>query len=840
MASPTLKFKRGAYADLPTLAVGEPGFTTDRYQLYVGSPTGNQLVGAGEFWSLNSNIVGGGIKLYEGTNNGTDFIELKANDSLSGITTYSFPVAGSSGQFLRIQSITTINGDSTVGLGWQDVITDLVEDTSPQLGGNLDLNSRNITGTGDLNFTGGITLTGSIIVGGTVDGRDVLDDGQAGDNLVTLSGVARDATNLGTFTGTTIADNVGIKTALQELETELETIAGGGAQATSIAVGATDTDSSHFLTFVDSNNTSPTQESVKTDAGISYNPNSNILTVGSLDVTNDITVGGTVDGRDVLDDGQAGDNLVTLSGVARDATNLGSFTGSTISDNLTVKAALQEVETSLESKLENVAEDTSPQLGGDLDLSSSDITGTGNINITGTIQGTSVEATTVYVDVGVGNTDFENVILTSAGTDGQGSLITDIDRHLSYRPSDNTFWANRMINPQRTASEELTIFPISNMAGYESDYPSAVKITAIKDEDNMSSNSATSLVTQQSVKAYVDSEITGVAVTFAVAADTGTAGIVTTGTTLTISGTANEVDTAVANNVITIGLPDTVSITTELNVPTVDTGAIRAADGTAAQTIADSTGKVTTSTDQEVQGTFTAAGAAILQGDTDIGDQTSDTVTITARVDSNFIPSTDGVRSLGSSSLNWDQGYIDKMHGDSSTITGIATAGEFKGTTLTITGGGSFGGNVEITGNLSVGGSVTNIDVEDLRIVSPVIELGLERLTDGSLQPPSNVTTYNSGVVMYYNHVGINSTNAQIAAMFAKVKEGGDMRIGFATDVTITTVGAGDSVASVAAWAEIEAKGLWINDCAGVSQVISCSDSTRLLENITVDGGTFT
>ena len=98
---------------------------------------------------------------------------------------------------------------------------------------------------------------------------------------------------------------------------------------------------------------------------------------------------------------------------------------------------------------------------------------------------------------------------------------------------------------------------------------------------------------------------------------------------------------------------------------------------------------------------------------------------------------------------------------------------------------------------MSVGGSVTNIDVEDLRIVSPVIELGLERLTDGSLQPPSNVTTYNSGVVMYYNHVGINSTNAKIAAMFAKVKEGGDMRIGFATDVTITTVGAGDSVASV-------------------------------------------
>ena len=669
MASPTLKFKRGAYADLPTLAVGEPGFTTDRYQLYVGSPAGNQLVGGGEFWNLNSTTAGGGIKLYEGTNNGTDFIELKSNDSLSGITTYSFPVAGSGGQFLRIQSLSTINGNSVAGLGWADVVTDLVDDTSPQLGGNLDLNSRDITGTGDLNFTGSITLTG------TVDGRDVSTDGTNQDTLQTLTGVSAGSTNLGTFTGTTIGDTSTIKVALQDLETELESIAGGGAQAATLAIGATDANSTHYLTFVSDNNVNPTQEAVRTDAGISYNPSTNILNVGG-----NLTITGTVDGRDVLDDGQAGDNLVTLSGVARDATDLGTFTGSIISDNETVKGALQDLETSL----------------------------------------------------------------------------------------------------------------------------------------------------------------AGVAVTFAVAADSGTPGIVTTGTTFNINGTASEIETSVVNNTVTIGLPDTVNITTELDVPTIETGAIQAKDGTAAVTLADSTGKVTVSTDLEAQGTFTAAGLADLQGNVDIGNATSDTVTVTGRFDSDLIPSTDGVRSLGSSSLNWDQGYIDRMHGDSSTITGIATASEFKGGSLTLTGGGSFGGNVQITGNLSVGGSVTNIDVEDLRIVSPVIELGLERLPDGSLQPPSNVTTYNSGVVMYYNHVGINSTNAKLASMFAAVKPGGSMRIGFATDVTITTVGAGDSVSSVAAWADIEAKGLWINDCAGVSQVISCSGSTRNLENITVDGGTFT
>jgi len=38
---------------------------------------------------------------------------------------------------------------------------DLVGDTSPQLGGNLDLNNFDITGTGDINTTGDITVTGT-------------------------------------------------------------------------------------------------------------------------------------------------------------------------------------------------------------------------------------------------------------------------------------------------------------------------------------------------------------------------------------------------------------------------------------------------------------------------------------------------------------------------------------------------------------------------------------------------------------------------------------------------------------------------------------------------------
>ena len=43
----------------------------------------------------------------------------------------------------------------------------IVFDTSPQLGGNLDLNSNDITGTGNINFTGILTSTS---IAGTVVG----------------------------------------------------------------------------------------------------------------------------------------------------------------------------------------------------------------------------------------------------------------------------------------------------------------------------------------------------------------------------------------------------------------------------------------------------------------------------------------------------------------------------------------------------------------------------------------------------------------------------------------------------------------------------------------------
>jgi hypothetical protein len=78
--------------------------------------------------------------------------------------------------------------------------------------------------------------------------------------------------------------------------------------------------------------------------------------------------------------------------------------------------------------------DATPQLGGNLDLNSNDITGTGNINVTGTVtaDGLTVDTDTLYVDatnnrVGIG-TDNPSDLLELSGSTAQPAIrFTDED-----------------------------------------------------------------------------------------------------------------------------------------------------------------------------------------------------------------------------------------------------------------------------------------------------------------------------------------------------------------------------------------------------------------------------
>jgi hypothetical protein len=94
---------------------------------------------------------------------------------------------------------------------------------------------------------------------------------------------------------------------------------------------------------------------------------------------------------------------------------------------------------------------------------------------------------------------------------------------------------------------------------------SGATVTGIADEDGMGSNSATLLATQQSIKAYVDAQVTAQDLDFQ--ADSGGAlNIDLDSETLSVLGTSNEITTAGSGNTITISLPDDVTIGQDLTV----------------------------------------------------------------------------------------------------------------------------------------------------------------------------------------------------------------------------------------------------------------------------------
>ena len=141
------------------------------------------------------------------------------------------------------------------------------------------------------------------------------------DNVATLSGLAKDSTNLGTFTGSTISDNVTIKAAIQALETAVE--AAGSATSLSAVV---------------------------TDAS----------------------------------------DLQTLTGIADGNSDLGTFTGSTIADNTTIKAALQALETAVEAT-DSLAEFGLTATGAELNILDGATASTAEINLLDGVTATTAE-----------------------------------------------------------------------------------------------------------------------------------------------------------------------------------------------------------------------------------------------------------------------------------------------------------------------------------------------------------------------------------------------------------------------------------------------------------------
>jgi hypothetical protein len=638
MASPVIQFKRGLLANLPGLRVGEPGFTTDSYDLYVGltSETAtNKIVGSGRFWTNSTAATGSGVNLVEGTNNGTSFITLKSPDSLAGIVTYTMPGSdGIDGQVLATNGSGTLsfidaaaNLSIAGGVGTDTVA--LLTDTLTFAG------TANEIETTVTNNQVQFGLPNNVIVGGalTVTGNTTL--GDAGGDVITVVGLT-------TFT----TSDVYVSNQLYV----------GGLQVTSGASIGEDITTRNFrATGVSTFVGSVTFEGGTINLGDSNTDDINVAgefisnLVPNTDATYDI-----------------GDGANSKSWRNASFSGVGTFATGAVVDAIKIGiTASNEIDTS----------------SGVLTLDSA----AGQVVVDDDLSVTGVSTFTGAIDANDGADIFGQVDLDSVNV---ATALTSANLKLA----------------------------------------TGVTITAILDEDAFTSNSDTAVPTQQSVKAYVDAQVTAQDLDFA--GDSGTGAVDLDSQTLTIAGTANEIETSASGQTITVGLPNTVVVGTAVSTPTLQVATIKHNNGTNAATI-------------DTSGNLTAAQ------------------------------------------------------------------------------------NLTVSGNLYVNGSTTQVNTASLTVEDRTIELGQ---VDGSA--PSSATTWDLGVLFNYNASGAKKS--------AVIWEHADARFKFGSQVTDGGGTDNDSPQiTVSNYAAIEIGGLWVNDCAGQSQVISCTGTERFLENITVDGGSF-
>ena len=364
----------------------------------------------------------------------------------------------------------------------------------------------------------------------------------------------------------------------------------------------------------------------------------------------------TTAGKALLDDANAAAQLVTLglTATAAELNTLDDITSTTaelnivdgdtaatsttladadrvvVNDNGTmVQVALTDFETYFESALDTLNNVTS----------ASSLATVGTIS-SGTWQGTAVADTYVANDLTIDGGDIDSTTIDAsviggatpaAGTfttlTANDQLVVAAGATITGDTTDEITLAVKGVGSQTAnlvtveisdGTDKFTIASDGSVViGEDLTLASGATVSSILDEDTLGSDSATALATQQSIKAYVDSQVGSATLT--IAADSGSDDTVTVGTdTLTFSG-GNNVTTTVSDNDISVALDATVSGLTalssgQLNADNIriDGNVISSTDTNGNITLTpDGTGTVVISGDLTVNGTTTTVNSTV-------------------------------------------------------------------------------------------------------------------------------------------------------------------------------------------------------------------------------------
>ena len=459
----------------------------------------------------------------------------------------------------------------------------------------------------------------------------------------------------------------------------------------------------------------------------------------------------------------------------------------------------------------------------------------GNLTVSGTT--TTVDSTTISIQ--------NSFVFEGATDDAHETTLTTID------PT-----ADRTISlPNATGTVVLkdTTDELQNKTLTSPVINTGVSGSAILDEDNMATNSATQLATQQSIKAYVDSQVT--AQDLDLTSDSGTIDIDLDSETLTIAG-GTGLDSSATGTTVTLAIDSTVAtlagtqtLTNKtLTSPVLTTPQINdssadhqyviavselAADRTLTLPLLTGNDQVTTDAhattltnktidlaSNTVTGSLAEFNTA-LQSESFAGLAATQTLTNKTISGSSNTLSNIGNSSLSNSSITFGDGSNSTAAslGGTVVIQGTSNEVEVSESSGTFTVG--LPANVTISGNLTVSGDTTTVNTATLAVEDPLINLA---------------TGNNSSDAVDIGFYGLYDTSGSQDLYAGMFRDAGDGKFKLFKDnqaaptTTVNTSGTGYAVATLVANLEATTATL------GGSDIIS-TDNTKTLTNKTIVAG---